>query len=921
MHNLAIHFQYPWLLLLIVPALALTLIPYFRLSKKYRRNRNRVISITLHMIVMTLCILVLAGLTISYQVDNKENELILLVDVSDTEEVSSERRDDFVKQLIDQSGDESLKVGVITFGFDQVYAAPLTYDLGGVYGDYLSAEQPDTSATDIAAALKFAEQQFTYPQTAKIVLVTDGKETDEEAQSVIRSIAVKGIKTDVVNISSEYENDNIQILGIKYPDRYLKPEVEYTVEVTVKCKEAASGTTIALYDNNELSSEQTFDLIAGEQTVQFNVTFASKELHELRAALDEDASHMSVNNGYRTFVYLEVFNKVLIIEQSEGESTKLQEVLTPDYEADILNLNGSDAIPATVDELRRYDQIILNNISNKDLTDVGLDKLVYSYVYDYGGGLLTVGGTDAEGNAHAYNRDDMKDTDFQQMLPVQAINYTPPIGVMLLIDTSGSMEAEYEGREKIEWAKQAAIDCLDDPDTLHERDFLGVMSMDDTYEIQVPLTSCVYKSDIKEKIMTLSAGASTIYSDSIMRAGIALNNLNQVDKRHIILITDGEPASSDMPDYIAETRHVHDDLGITLSVIMIANSVDSQAGENMEQLAQVGGGGVYSIVANKLPQQLRDDLKSDMIQETVYTPFAPTVSNTFSDIMNGVNYDKNANLLNVNLGGYFGTKSRDGAEVVLSGPFSVPLLAVWAFGEGRVGSFMCDLKGGDWSGQFMADENGIKIIKNFVDYVMPLSDIEPKDMTLTLEEDNYINRLTIFTALNEGEYIDGVISDVTGGTEIPLNELPAEQQGDMYMTSVLGSDNNYARCTFVLKKAGTYRITVNKHLADGSVITEEIFKSFSYSEEYDLWPFAEDYDSEAALASLARKGGGALIPEDEPWLVFETFNTAVDKVFDPRWAFIITSIVLFLLDIAVRKFKFKWIHEIIRERREKKAAQ
>jgi len=34
-------------------------------------------------------------------------------------------------------------------------------------------------------------------------------------------------------------------------------------------------------------------------------------------------------------------------------------------------------------------------------------------------------------------------------------------------------------------------------------------------------------------------------------------------------------------------------------------------------------------------------------------------------------------------------------------------------------------------------------------------------------------------------------------------------------------------------------------------------------------------------------------------------------------ALIIAAIVLFLLDVAVRKFKFKWIHEIIRERKEK----
>ena len=42
-----------------------------------------------------------------------------------------------------------------------------------VMNDYLNAELPDTSATDIAAALNFARDQFANPETAKIVLVTD----------------------------------------------------------------------------------------------------------------------------------------------------------------------------------------------------------------------------------------------------------------------------------------------------------------------------------------------------------------------------------------------------------------------------------------------------------------------------------------------------------------------------------------------------------------------------------------------------------------------------------------------------------------------------------------------------------------------------------------------------------------------------
>jgi hypothetical protein len=36
---------------------------------------------------------------------------------------------------------------------------------------------------------------------------------------------------------------------------------------------------------------------------------------------------------------------------------------------------------------------------------------------------------------------------------------------------------------------------------------------------------------------------------------------------------------------------------------------------------------------------------------------------------------------------------------------------------------------------------------------------------------------------------------------------------------------------------------------------------------------------------------------------------------------IITALALFLLDVAVRKFKFKWPHEIVRDIKAKKALQ
>ena len=129
MTNFRIEFVYPWLLLLLIPAALLTFLPYFKLNKKYRKNRNRITSIVLHSIIMFLAVCILSGMTFSYQVPNTENEIILLVDMSKTAEQNEDERDDFIQNVLYSSMRDNYKVGIVTFGFDQRYAVPLTYDI------------------------------------------------------------------------------------------------------------------------------------------------------------------------------------------------------------------------------------------------------------------------------------------------------------------------------------------------------------------------------------------------------------------------------------------------------------------------------------------------------------------------------------------------------------------------------------------------------------------------------------------------------------------------------------------------------------------------------------------------------------------------------------------------------------------------
>jgi hypothetical protein len=103
------------------------------------------------------------------------------------------------------------------------------------------------------------------------------------------------------------------------------------------------------------------------------------------------------------------------------------------------------------------------------------------------------------------------------------------------------------------------------------------------------------------------------------------------------------------------------------------------------------------------------------------------------------------------------------------------------------------------------------------------------------------------------------------------------------------------------------------------VDTLVIYKELAYSEEYDSYVEEGEILPEETLKKIASRGRGSFITDlDDPSDIFKGFITALNKTYSPRFIFMIIAICLFLLDIAVRKFKFKWPHEIIRDIKNKK---
>lgn len=910
MTNFTISFSNPWLLLLLIPALLLTIIPYFRLNKRYRCTRNRIVSMILHMVIMVLAVCLLAGFAIDYDLPNDKNEVILLVDASFSETEVEQEKNEFIKAIID-SNRSMFQLGIVSFGYDQVYAVELTKDMSTVYADYLQAALPDTTATDIEAALNYASTLFEFPETARIVLISDAQETDGSVAKTIKSVAAKGIKVDTVYMSDETRYDEVQIIGMERPQDRIEVGVGFNIKLTVQS--SFEGTaTITPYDNDVAGTGIDIDLTDGIQEITIPFEFSLPGLHKLSFELEANDDTLTQNNVFHSYIYLEIFDDVLVIESNQNESQALCRMLKEEINATVLHINSVADTITTINDLRQYDEVVLVNVANSDMPE-GFVELLHTYVYDFGGGLFTVCGNEEDSNpndddftANAYTREDMYGTLYQAMLPVEAIEYTPPTAVMIVIDRSGSMTTDTSGNplplgeNKLEFAKNGALECVD---LLSERDYVGVMTFADGYTEHLDLTPRTQRDKILaaiEAIDTSPVSGGTMFSPALEYAGRALAALTNVENKHIIFVTDGEPSAGDAERYKYWLQENAKN-GITTSVIGV--NCTQAAKNNMTILLTEFAGMTkenFHDVSNlnSASSTIRKDFEVNKIKDVNYETFVPQINDINSPIVNGVTQENMPSL-----DGFYGLKAKEDAQVILSGRYT-PVYAHWNYGLGKVGTFACDLNG-TWSSAFIDTPEGNAILNNIIAALFPLDNLKPKEIEVEHEGDNYSTKLNIFTDLVEDQYLEVTITS------------PAIDGGDpLVQTLIATATDNYSRMNFAVKTPGIHEITTQKKAADGTILSQTtIYKALSYSQEYNL--FVDKDAAELLSTQLATDGRGVVITD--PWQVYENAAKFRHVDIDPRIPMMIALVVLFLLDIAVRKFKWKWPHEIIRDNKAKKA--
>ncbi len=857
MSNIDLFFSSPWILILIIPLLFLTVFPYLRLNKK-RRTKKHLISLICRSIALVLLVVMLSGVTYMSKLD--DTSVIILVDLSDSTLPMRDSMDSFTKELLENT-DKDTRIGIMAFADSCVYE--LRLDSGNEFTSLsdLKAESVG-SATNIEDALRTAASEIETDTYGRVILLSDGKETKGNAETTAVELAYQQIRVDSVFFSKENSgSDEVQINDMSIPENAYAGDT-FTISITVNSTVETSGV-LTIYDDNSEVMEQEVTIQKGINTYTLETTTTYSGVHTFKVVLDASSDSITQNNLYYSYIKILGSPNILIVDGTGSESRQLRSVLGDNYK---IQKTPPEYVPNTLAEIQKFDEIILMNVSASDLPE-GFDELIETYVKALGRSVFTTGGE----NTYYYGS--MKGTRFEDLLPINIDvedNDTGSTALVIVIDCSSSMQGT-----PIMLAKEGAINCVN---ALDDTDYVGIISFAGSTEIVSPLTSAANRKTVNAAIDALMNSRGTYLYDAVVEAYDQLKD-SDAENKHVLILSDGEPADSGYASVIQTMRSE----GITTSTILCGYDI-TYVSSLMQSLANLGGGQYYEVDdIIDLPEIMLNaaqSLLTSYISEGIFTPTIGQVS----AVLSGVSSIPE-------LGGYIITSIKNGATNVLYSDENRPIYAEWKYGLGRVVSFMSDLSG-DWSDTFLSDEQGIKFIENIITYLIP--------------RENQTTGLTVdITKKGSQANICAKTVDSTNNSKVEAVVMPPK--GDRYTVILNAVSSGVYESTIETMEEGVYTLFVQQTDTDGELLGyREVAVASSYSAEYDA--FLEGGDK--LLESVSNLAGGELMSTCQELLSVETSPSEIEKNLYIPLGLIATF--LLLADLVMRNTKWQDIKMFFR---------
>jgi uncharacterized membrane protein len=672
-------FEQPFLLLLLLPVGALVYLTWRRMSLPFSAPQRRLI-LACRLALFTLVIAALAGASWSQPISRQTT--IFVGDISS----STAGQRTFIEQWINSAIRNKRpddQVGIIATGSNALVEQSVQSHI-----DFSHFEStPDTNYTDLAAGLRLASAIMPSDSMRHVVLLTDGQQNLEDAMQEAQLLQQQGIRLDIVPLPTA-KNVEARINDISAPTE-VRTNERFVLHVKLYTN-VAQTSTLRIYLDQKLISQQKVTLVVGEQEVSINLLAPPPGFHTYRVTLEAGADTIAQNNEAATYVNVQGPPRVLVVEGKPGSGQNIIAALKA-TKIDVTVGTPND-VPTTLDGLAPYSAVILADVPALALGNTRMATL-QAYVRDLGRGLVVSGGQ------NSYSLGGYTNTPLEQTLPVSMDvpqhKDTPSIAVVLIVE---SLESDIS----VNISKEAAKGVVN---LLTPRDQVGISSAYGS--LTIPMQYVKDKASIDKQIDSMNPDDPGSYNPDLSNAEQVLLHTNAKIK-HVILLGDGDAFDNYAPQVMKMAKE-----NITVSTVETnAASVDEL--NTMINIANWGRGRFYRADdPSSIPQVLLKETERAARRTVINESFVPAVV-TQHPVLTGLNTLPDLN-------GYVATTPKPNAQVVLVSHRDDPVLAVWQYGLGRVVAWTSDALG-LWTGHWLQWKEDAHWWANLVTWTLPSPD-------------------------------------------------------------------------------------------------------------------------------------------------------------------------------------------------------
>ncbi len=890
---MGLRFESPIWLLLLLPALALTFIPYLAARRRMGAGRRRA-ALAIRTLLLSALVFALAGFQLVLPVDHLAT--VFVVDLSDS--VGNDGREDalaFIRELLEvmPEGDQA---GIVAFGKDALVER-LPEELRQI--DRLRSA-PVKAATDVGGALRLAAALFPDAAQKRIVLLSDGNDTTGRGQREAALAAARGIQVETRTIGL-IDSDEVLVERLRTPSTARLGE-DIPVDAIVSSS-VAQPATVRLFINGQLVDTRRFDLKAGSNTVSFTcppkpaacaLRPEQAGFYRFRVVVEAARNTFSQNDRADSNTIVKGEPRTLVLQGDAAVADELVAAL--EKEGQQVDTMIPEALPTDLASLLNYDSIVVVDVPRLRFNDAQLAAL-QTFVRDIGRGVVMVGGPRAYG-AGGYTK-----TKMEELLPVDMgvrnRQREPDIALVVVIDKSGSMDAchcntfdggggggQLNGVKKTDIGKEAILRAAA---ALSARDEFGVVAFDQQAHWVINTKPLGQTGDVESQLGSITPNGQTNIFSGIEQAVDSLEHA-EASRRHIILLTDGWSSSGEYDVIIARMKAA----GITLS------TVGAGGGSNpfLEQLAKNGGGRFYNAAnIGSIPDIFLKETQQVAGQQIVEETFFPIVTSS-SPITRGLE-DGFPQLL-----GYNGTTIKSAAQLVLVSPRDDPLLAQWQYGLGRSVAWTSDSTG-RWGKNWVAWPGFSRFFTQLVAWTFPGD--ETDGIEASFETVNGQTRLHVESVEADGSPRDfyNTLASVTG-PDFTTAQVSLDQVAPGIYEANLGEIIS-----------GAYAVRISQMRAGAAALGRTVGLVEPVAAEYRLLGV-----NLPLLAALRAATGGreVTLPAD-PWI----HDLKTTSSFTELWPWLlVVALLLWPLDVALRRVSLgrreladarAWVGHTLRARR------